>query len=104
MAEPPGDHGRAREIRPAGPAGRPVFSLRSRPSWPSVRSSHVAHRPSLLFLFLFVASVFAAASGCGGASLATPGDTVAFDACAALPLVLDPDINDAQSAGITAAM
>jgi hypothetical protein len=57
----------------------------------------------LLVVFL-LASLFAATSGCGDAAQTAPGDKVAFDACAALPLVLDADVSDAQSAGIRAAM
>jgi hypothetical protein len=80
----------------------PIFSRRPRPSSPSIRSSHVACRiPAPLIVVIF--SV-AAASGCGAGPETAPGDTVAFDACAPLPLVLDADVSATQSDGIMAAM
>ena len=45
-----------------------------------------------------------AAAGCGAGSQEPPGDIVAFDACATLPLILDAGVSNAQSAGITAAI
>ncbi len=54
--------------------------------------------------FVALALVCVAAAGCGAGSQAPAGEVVAFDACAALPLVLDPGVSDAQSAGITAAI
>jgi len=54
--------------------------------------------------FVALALVLVAAAGCGAGSEGPPGDIVAFDACAALPLILDAGVSEAQSAGIMAAI
>jgi hypothetical protein len=46
---------------------------------------------------------FAGAAGCDGNAVSS-GDDIAFDACAALPLVTDAGLTDAQAAGIDAAI
>jgi hypothetical protein len=60
----------------------------------------VARREHLVALAL----VLVAATGCGAGSEGPPGDIVAFDACATLPLILDAGVSEAQSAGIMAAI
>jgi hypothetical protein len=64
----------------------------------------VANLPRLVAPLL-VTSAFAFGLGCGdGNSLSSNGPDVAFDACAALPLITDAGLTDAQAAGIAAAM
>jgi len=59
-------------------------------------------RSRLLIALAFFS--FAAAAGCGTGGAGSPVDAIEYDACAALPLVLDPGVTDAQSAGIAAAI
>jgi hypothetical protein len=47
---------------------------------------------------------FAVSAGCGDGNGLSPGDDIAFDACAPLPLLTDTGLTDEQSSGVDAAI